>query len=596
MSCRLPMTLLFLCLGGLAIAADSPLTQPPLGTSLLDLKLFAPNKETNKPADEFSAAHTLREKKALVLIFIEPHCPVCVNYQAAVEKMMVQFKDDQVAWAVVDASFEATAEEIASHRADTSWKIPYLHDPQGKWAERLKVDRVPCAVVADSGGKVRYRGRIDDQFAPGIARSKANTSELASALRAVIDGKDVAQAWTETAGCLRTVARPKKLVATAEMTWGGGVAAIIQNKCQGCHRPGEAAPFGLMNYKDAVAWADMIKEVVQNNVMPPWHAESKPGHFSNDRRLNEAEKKNLLAWIDAGCPQGDMAKAPANPNHETGWRAGKPDQVFTMGREVKVPASYLFGAMGMPYQYILGAETIKEDCWVKTIEVRPDQRGQIHHIIVFIIPEGAKFPDVLRSGPDSFGGAMLGAYVPGDFPIVYGEGFAKKLPKGAKLLFEMHYTPNGKAVVDRSSVGVTYAKEAPKHEVRTRSIANNRFRIPPGDANHEVKSATKFHKPAVIMSYSPHMHLRGKDFAMDLIDTDKTRTGLLRVPNYDFNWQESYHLAKFLRVQPGQVIECTAHFDNSANNPANPDPKKEVRWGDMTWEEMMIGFVDYYYE
>lgn len=589
----LPM---FFCLAGVStLVASEP--QPPLGTSLLEMKLTEPGKDATQPGKEFSAAEVLRDKKALVLLFVEPHCPVCANYQSVIDRMMVQFKDMGVAWAVVDASFESTPESVIANRAETSWKIPYLHDPKGKWADRLKVDRVPCVVVADSGGKVRYRGRVDDQFAPGIARAKANTRELDEALRAVLDGKEVVKAWSETAGCLRTITRTeKKPVPTAEMTWAGGIASIIQNKCQGCHRSGEAGPFVLMGYKDALAWSDMIKEVVQNKVMPPWHADSKPGHFVNDRRLEEVERQNLIAWVDAGCPEGDMTKAPANPKYETGWRAGKPEKVFTMGREVKVPASYLFGTMGMPYQYVLSEEVVAEDAWVKTIEVRPDQRAQIHHIIVFIIPEGEKFPDILRKSDDSFGGAMLGAYVPGDFPIVYPEGMAKKLPKGAKLLFEMHYTPNGKAVSDKSSVGVTFTKEKPKYEIRTRAIGNTRFRIPPGESNHMVKSATKFDKPAVILSYSPHMHLRGKDFSFDLVNKDKTRVNLLSVPKYDFNWQESYLLAQYQKVQPGQVIECIAHFDNSANNPANPDPKKEVRWGDMTWEEMMIGFIDYYYE
>lgn len=589
-------TFLIWAMGSLSVGVAQSPAQPPLGISVLDCQLAQPGATPGDPFQPFAVSEALRGKKALVLIFVEPHCPVCANYLSSLEKLMVPFKDEGVAWALVDASYQPSQKQVIANRP-ASLKIPYLFDENNQWAEKLKVDRVPCAIVADGGGKVRYRGRIDDQFAPGIARSKATQRDLAEAIQAVVTGKEVARPWTDTAGCLRTVAKTeKKSVPVAEMTWAGGVAKTIQTRCQGCHRPGEAGPFPLMTYQDTVAWADMIREVVEKKVMPPWHADSPPGHFVNDRRLTDLERNNLITWIDAGCPEGDMSRAPANPTYETGWRGGKPDKVFTMSREVSVPASYLFGAVGMPYQYVLSDETVDEDRWVKTIEVRPDQRAQIHHIIVFIIPEGKSFQETLRGGGDGFGGAMLGAYVPGDFPINYPEGMGKKLPKGAKLLFEMHYTPNGKAVVDRSSVGVTFTKEKPKHEVRTRSIANPRFRIPPGDPNHEVKSASRFDKPAVILSYSPHMHLRGKDFAFHLVNADKTRTQLLSVPRYDFNWQESYHLAKPLRVEKGQTIECIAHFDNSPGNPANPDPKKEVRWGEMTWDEMMIGFIDYYYE
>lgn len=571
--------------------------KPPIGSSILDGKLPEPSAKS-----DFVFAEALRGKKAMVLLFLEPKCPVCQNYVPSIQRMGVRFKEDGVVWAAIDTTYENTPEEVASHAKELALGMPVLHDKDLTLTRKLAVDRVPCVVVTDAGGKVRYRGRIDDQFAPGVMRKSPTTNELVDAIKCVIDGKEVQNSYTTTAGCLITYHDKTRKAAPGAPTWAGDVASIIYSKCQGCHRAGEAGPFPLTSLKETLAWTDMIREVVQNKVMPPWHADNAVGHFVNDRRLSEKELKTLIEWIDADCPEGDMTKAPAAPTHELGWRMGKPDKVYRMSKEVKVPAHYLFGAVGMPYQYIIGDEEVTEDRWVRAVEVRPDQRAQIHHIIVFVLPPGAKFPEAFQGGggrrgnPDGFGAMMLGAYVPGDFPIFYPSGSAKKLAKGSKLLFEMHYTPNGKEVIDRSCVGVLFANEAPKHEIRTRSIANMRLRIPPEDANFEVKSISKFDKPAVIISYSPHMHLRGKDFAIDLISAEKDRTSLLRVPRYDFNWQESYHLGQFLKVPAGASIECIAHFDNSAGNPANPDPKKEVRWGNMTWEEMMIGFVDYYYE
>ncbi len=583
------------CLLAGALSLPGADAKLPLGTSLLDIKLPEPLAKT-----AFVASDALRGKKALVFFFMEPQCPVCQNYVPSIKRMGVRFQESGVAWAAIDTTYGITADEIASHAKDLGLSIPLLQDKGLALTQKLGVDRIPCVLVADAGGKIRYRGRIDDQFSPGIMRKSPSTKELVDALDAVIEGREVETSWTKTAGCLVTHHGKAKKAKEGAPTWAGEVASIIQAKCQGCHRPGEAGPFPLTSLKETLAWTDMIREVIGNKTMPPWHADSTPGHFVNDRRLTEKEIQTLTDWIDSDCPEGDLSKAPANPVFNPGWRMGKPDEIFRMGEAVKVPTHYLFGAVGMPYQYILGEGEISEDRWVKAIEVRPDQRAQIHHIIVFVIPPGEKFPDFLakgerRSNPDKFGAMMLGAYVPGDFPIIFPKGAAKKLLKGSKLLFEMHYTPNGKAVVDRSSVGVQYQSEAPIHEIRTRAILNNRFRIPPGDGNHEVRSLTRFDKPAVIISYSPHMHVRGKDFTMDLLTPEKTRTTLLRVPHYDFNWQESYNLGKFLHIPAGYFVECIAHFDNSKENPANPDPKKEVRWGNMTWEEMMIGFVDYYY-
>lgn len=564
-------------------------TKAPLGAQVTDLVL--PEIATGKPWRLAERARTANAK-ATVVAFIDSSCPVCQNHLAGLNKLTLEFEEKGLHLVGIYSHPGDTVKVAEQHARRAQLKFPVLRDDGGVWARKLAVDRIPCVLVLDPGLVVRYRGRIDDQFAPGVARSKPSTRDLRDAVAAVLDNRAVARPWTETLGCLLTYPVQRAVVADAP-TWNRDVAGIIQRACQDCHRPGEAAPFSLLAHEEAAAWADMIREVVKTDRMPPWHADAPAGHFVNERVLSAKDKATLLGWLDAGCPKG-MGDEPKPRSFVEGWRIGQPDKIIKMSKPVDVPAQFMLGLAGMPYQYVLADTTIDEDCWVSEIEVRPQSRAQIHHIIVFIVPEGKSFPGFLRGNSDGIGGGMLAAYVPGDVPVIYPEGQAKKLPKGAKLLFEVHYTPNGTPVTDCSSVGLKYAKGSVKHEVRTRAVLNRGFTIPAGDANYEVKSAKVFENGAVILSMSPHMHLRGKDFAIDLTVPGKSRVPLLRVPHYDFNWQESYILAKPLRVPPGSRIDCLAHFDNSKGNPANPDPDKEVRWGNMTWQEMMIGFVDYY--
>jgi hypothetical protein len=340
----------------------------------------------------------------------------------------------------------------------------------------------------------------------------------------------------------------------------------------------------------------MIREVVADGTMPPWHADAPLGHFKNDRRLTPDEKKTLLAWIDQGCPEGDPADAPAPRKFLDGWRLPRePDRVLKMNRSVQIPAAYLGGFMGMPYQYVDVGEPFAEDTWIEGVEVRPEFRAVVHHIIAFILPPGQRLQDLARE--QNFGELMLGAYVPGDQPIVLPKGYAKKISKGSRVVFEMHYTPNGKAGPDRSMVGLLLAKGKPEVELTTFAVMNGRFQIPPGDPHHVVVSDHWFRDESIVVAMTPHMHVRGKSFKYELVTKEggkEKRNLLLNVPKYDFNWQVSYEPTTPITVPAGARLECTAVYDNSANNPFNPDPTKRVRWGQQTYEEMMIGFIEFY--
>jgi thiol-disulfide isomerase/thioredoxin len=587
----------------------------PLGTRIADFTLV--NAQSEKP---WSFGQETRDARAIVVLFLGTECPVSNAYAPKVNQLQQKYAKSGVVFLGINSNEQDELSAVAKHARSFELQFPVLKDDGTKIAERFNVQRIPEAFVLDGQRMVRYRGRVDDQFAPVVKRGKPTTSELVDALEAVLAGKEVKTRVTQVAGCLLGHSKePVKVQPGEQITYSKHIAPIIQNHCQDCHRPGEVGPFKLMSYKDASAWADNIREVVSEGRMPPWHADPHIGKFSNDRRLSESDKQTLISWIDQGCVQGDPKDEPPARHYTTGWGIGQPDEIIRINHEVKVPASTWLG--GMAYQYIVAGEQFTEDKWVQAVEARADNRALVHHIIVYITPPrpigqplavpfgnpverlvGGFFspPNPARTerrrSPDAIGHGMLAAYAPGDQPIVFPPSMAKKIAKGSQLIFQMHYTPNGKEGVDRSMVGIIYAKEPPEHEVHTRSVDYRKFEIPPGEGNYEVKSTKAFEKPAVIYSLNPHMHLRGKDFKFELVYPDGKRELILSVPKYDFNWQTNYNLSEPIHVAAGTKVECTAHFDNSLQNPFNPNPEATVRWGEQTYEEMMIGFVDYYFE
>ena len=367
-------------------------------------------------------------------------------------------------------------------------------------------------------------------------------------------------------------------------TFSRDIAPIFQARCQECHRPGEAAPMALLTYADARPWARSIRKMVGNGTMPPWHADPAHGKWSNDPSLTAEESAKILAWADGGAPEGDPKDMPPPREFVEGWRIGKPDVVFTMPREFKVKANG-----EVKYQYISIATDFAEDRWIQAAEARPGNRKVVHHIIVFAVEPG-KRPDLDLDGKDWMYGHICGT-APGEGPDVFPPGTGKLIKAGSRLILQVHYTPSGVEETDRSSVGFVFAKEPPKHRLRVLPVATHRFKIPAGAEAHEVKALHTFAEDGSIRAFMPHMHVRGKSFRYELVEPDGARKTILNVPRWDFNWQHNYLPAEPLLVKKGSRIECTAFFDNSTKNPANPDATKDVRWGDQTWEEMMIGFV-----
>lgn len=365
-------------------------------------------------------------------------------------------------------------------------------------------------------------------------------------------------------------------------TYTKDVAPILNQRCVGCHRPGEAAPMSLASYKDARPWAKAIREAVLLRRMPVWLADPAHGKFRNERRLSHREIEALVSWVDAGAPEGDPALAPPPPRFADGWNIGKPDQVVDIGTDFEVPASGT-----VPYKYFRIPSGYTEDKWVEAAEIRPDKRTVVHHVIVFLQEPGQ--PNFL--GGD--GSTLLVGFAPGEQPMQFRPGTAKLIKAGTTFVFQMHYTPDGQPAQDRTYVGLRFAKEPPQYRAVTGRALNGRFKIPPQDPNYEVRSTWTARQDVQITGFMPHMHLRGKDFQYTAVYPDGRDQVVLKVPRYDFNWQLTYELAEPLSLPQGARIDCVAHFDNSANNKFNPDPNVEVKWGDQTWEEMMIGWFTY---
>jgi hypothetical protein len=395
----------------------------------------------------------------------------------------------------------------------------------------------------------------------------------------------------------------------AGVTFNKDILPILQEHCQTCHRPGEIGPMPLLTYEGTRPWAKSIKAAVLERKMPPWFADPRYGHFANDRRLKESEIAAISAWVDAGAPEGDARDKPAPRQWSEGWNI-KPDVVFEMPKPYRVPVSGT-----IEYTYFVIPTGFTKDTWVIDGEVRPGDRSVVHHASVHVRPPGSQWMKDAKPGepyvppqtpagtipataangnPVNVSNEWLLGFVPG----VHAEYFdkdhsaAKLIPAGSDLVFEMHYTANGKATgLDQTKVGFVLAKEPPQKRLLTVPVADMNFTIPPGDANYGSHAMATFDKNVQLVYSQPHMHLRGKAMDIRLVYPTGESEMLVSVPRYDFNWQLIYYEEKPRAVPKGTRVELDARWDNSANNKYNPDPTATVRWGDQSWEEMNFAWI-----
>jgi hypothetical protein len=396
-------------------------------------------------------------------------------------------------------------------------------------------------------------------------------------------------------------------------TYSKDVAPILYKNCVGCHRPGEIGPMSLLTYADVRPHAKAIRDEVGDGNMPPWHADPKHGKFANDRSLSTADRETLLRWANNGAPEGNRADLPPAPKFVDGWMVGQPDLVLTLP-EYKVPADGF-----VEYEYIEVPTNLTEDKWIQALEVRPGNREVVHHVIAHARPaEPERRPGALgfnrdmdippgqTGGPAEAEGApkrarglsryprpqrtgvAIGGFAPGTSSLSFPAGTAMLLRKGSTIVLQMHYTTNGKETTDQTKIGFFFSKEPPKEEMRFANLANGNFVIPAGAADHVVSAEMTTTADITLRNMLPHTHLRGKSWEYTAIFPDGRSEILLSVPKYDFNWQTDYVFAQPVKLPKGTRIRAVAHYDNSAANKNNPDPKAAVTWGDQTWEEMMF--------
>ena len=397
-------------------------------------------------------------------------------------------------------------------------------------------------------------------------------------------------------------ARPGEASDKAGITFAKDVAPIIHKNCVTCHRPGEVAPMSLISYKDVRPWAKSIREKVAQHQMPPWLADPHHGSFANDPRLSQTDIDTIVAWVEAGAVEGNSKDLPPPPKFTEGWNIGTPDVLISMPVEFDVPAEGV-----IPYKYFAVPTNFKEDRYVQFAEIRQGNRLLVHHVIVDVRypgngalpPPGEINPESFRTARASSGerpgdsdGRLVG-WAPGEAPLILKQGQAKLIKAGSVLIFQVHYTPNGEPGKDRSSVGLIFSRTPVEKRVITAGASARSLAIPPGDPNYEAKASFEFKENSHIDSLHPHMHFRGKDFDYRLVYPDGTSKILLSVPRWDFNWQMTYFFKEPVAAPKGSRLECVAHYDNSTKNKFNPDPTQLVSWGPQTWDEMMIGYLDY---
>ena len=517
------------------------------------------------------------ETKLSVVCFLGTECPLAKLYGPRLQRISERFRQSGVEVIGVNSNVQDSMNEIRSFANHHGIRFPMVKDHQNHVAETYGATRTSEVFIIDQFGKIRYQGRIDNQYQPGLTRSEPTRQDLVLAIEELLAGKSVSVPKTEPVGCL--IGRVNSSEVSTELTYAKEISRILQSHCVECHREGEIGPFALTEYEEVVGWGEMMLEVIDEKRMPPWHANPAHGEFMNAREMPRADIATLREWVNGGMPFGNSDDLPAAREIVQGWQLPRePDVVFDMhSRPFRVPAEGT-----VEYQYFVVDPQFEEDQWVLAGEVVPGNRSVVHHCIVFIRP-----PD----GSDFRRGFWLAGYVPGQQPVDLPEGYAVKIPAGSKLVFQMHYTPTGVVEEDMTRLGLVLAEDAEvTHEVFSVVGIDRDFEIPPQVADYDVKGNVAWFPPdGELIGIAPHMHVRGKSFTVNVIQEGDSET-ILDVPNYDFNWQHFYQYQNSLDLSKIDEIRFVSKFDNSEENPVNPDPTQHVTWGDQTWEEMALAF------
>ena len=521
------------------------------------------------------------EGRAVVLFFTGVGCPVARKSAAKLIQLRQQFHDQGVHFWIVNTYSDDSIQDAAREAEELKLTgFPYLRDPRQGVALAFGVQRTAEVVVLETRNwNVAYRGALDDQLSEGAERPEPKTKFLENALNELLAARPVTVQQTLTRGCRITFAQSGP--APSAMTYSALVAPILRQNCVECHREGGIGPWAMDSHGRVRNYSRMIEEVLLTRRMPPYDADPDQGRFSNAHRLSREDTQSLLRWIGAGAPRGDgpdPLSTPLTPIAE--WPLGKPDAVIRLPEPQQIPATGV-----LDYRHIAVPSPRAEEFWLAGIDVRPGNRKVVHHAILY-----ATWPGCPDDG--SGNGVHVFGWAPGALPARYPDGVGKRIPAGAKLQLEMHYTTCGSEQSDQTEVALYFRPGPQLRSAETRQVATDDLNISPGAAEARHEATYTFREPATLYSLSPHMHFRGKWMKYELLLPDGGRETLLNVPRYDFKWQLSYRLAEPRHVPAGSRLRVTGAFDNSADNPANPDPTRQVKFGLQSWDEMFIGFFD----
>jgi peroxiredoxin len=517
--------------------------------------------------------------KAFVLAFTNTSCPVAQRYLPVLKDLERTYRTKGVQFLAVNEGADDSIVAMASQAVKYEMEFPFVKDFDGVCAELLGVKRTSEVVVLDGERRLRYRGRIDDQYRLGGTRTAPTRRDLVEAIDAVLAGKEMAIAETPVDGCPITRAEP--VAVKGHVTFADDVAPILSKHCAECHHAGTTAPFSLITYNDAKAQAEGIAEVVTDGRMPPWYASEDYGHFTNKRSLSQEEKQTLVSWVHSGMEAGDVAKlpkAPAPANPEDRWLIGKPDLILSAPQH-DIPAKGL-----IDYKYIVLPYVFTSDTWMQGIQILPDNPRAVHHCNMAYFSPLGKMSDA----------KFITGTVPGGSPMILNNGMGFCIPRGSSLLLQIHYVTSGKPEKCKISVGLKYAGGAIDKKLHHELCVDYKFAIPPGAPAHPVSAARVLPTDAIMVGLFVHMHVRGRDMTFRATYPDGKSETLLMVPNYSFDWQMPYVFEPgAVRFPKGTRVEALAHYDNSTFNPYNPDPNATVKDGQQTHEEMLNGFVFY---
>jgi peroxiredoxin len=542
------------------------------------------------------------DKKMVVIACVSTSCPVGKRYLPTLAKLEKTYAERGVSFVFLATTKTDSDAELKNAAKENGLIGRIVRDESGASMKALGVLSKTDAFVLDARRTLQYRGAVDDQYGLGFSLGAPRTKYLASAIDATIENRTPQIPATEAPGCVIDLSE----VADANpgaITYHNTISRILDRNCTECHRSGGVAPFPLETIQDVQEHAGMIRKMVEQKLMPPWFAapaeSGKHSPWANDRSLSEKDRTALLGWLASGRPVGDSSDAPLpRPVSNEEWSIGKPDAIFQIPKPIAVSATGT-----MPYQTARVATAFEETKWVSSVEVMPTARDVVHHVLVYADSPGTmprlrqalqRAGGEIRSSDDEESGGFFAIYVPGNNTLVYPDGFAKALPAGATLRFQIHYTPNGREVQEQVRIGMKFAATEPRYSVQNAGISTRRFAIPPGADNHRVDAQLPVPRDAKVLAFLPHMHVRGKAWRYSVKMPNGREEVLLDIPRYDFNWQLLYRYAEPKLIPAGSVIHTSAWYDNSSANPANPDPTKTVKWGPQTTDEMMLGYVEYF--